>query len=98
MSESTSTSTAGNGVIATVEGYIAALYAKAASLFSAFHQAETEVATVTAEHPEIIAAAESLEALAPPEVRAGISTAEEVLTAVNNIAAHAEAVTPPAAA
>lgn len=87
MSE-TKTTSSGFPIVATIKGYLAEIYHFAATLFSIASETETEVSAFTASHPEVVAAAATLEQMAPPEVRAGINTAEAVVTAISNISEH----------
>jgi hypothetical protein len=94
VSTTTETNSATSPPIGTIEGFWAHLYRLAANAWHAIVAADTEVKEITAEHPEIIAAAKALEAMAPAEVVAGINVAEQVAVAANNIIDHVEAATP----
>lgn len=89
MSETTAGQPATAAAVTTREGFWVKLYERAVAIWHTLVQADVDVWAVTKEHPEIIAAAETLEAMAPPSVRVGIDTAKEVADAVNGIIVHA---------
>ncbi|HTI81717.1 MAG TPA: hypothetical protein VL614_14815 [Acetobacteraceae bacterium] len=97
MSETTPVQPAAPVAVTTTEGFWAKLYESAARVWHTLVQADAEIVAVDKAHPEIAAAATALEAMAPPNVRMGIETANEVADAVNNIIVHATDAGVPAA-
>lgn len=78
------------GIIATIESYVAEVSHWAANLFAEAKAVEADVTAFDAAHPEVLAAATTLENMAPPEVRAGINTAEKIAEQIQHIAVQAE--------
>lgn len=89
----TTTTTQPTSFISTVKGYIAEAYHFAASLFVKAEAVEADISAFDASHPDVQAAVVTLEAMAPAEVKAGINTAEVIVTALGNIAGHATTAT-----
>lgn len=75
----------------TTEGFWSHLYQIAASIWHRGKTVQADVAAFDAAHPEIEAGAQSLLAMAPPEVREGISIAQELASAVQAIDTQAAA-------
>lgn len=82
--------------ITTPHGFWSALYGKAIAIWHSAVDADAEVRLVLSSHPEVIAAADALEAAAPASVRLGIDTATHVAMAVNDIILHSQDVGIPA--
>lgn len=76
--------------VTTPEGFWQHLFAEAAALWHRLVTADEELVSVVKAHPEVVAAATAIEAMAPPEVRAGIDVAEQVADAVNTMFVHVQ--------